>query len=461
MADEPNGIYRISKLGGQERLVFDHADSPSVLADGSLIVGKRVAEDYRLHLFSPASEQCRPLPAYPKFWFIRGTAPLPDRSGVVFWGRTNGDAQASYGLWRLGGKSGEVQPFLPIVTRDTPLEETDCLAFSTDGRYFLFTQTAETVRRLFAVDLQSPETVLPLASLTALPTAINMDASGTLYLDQSERPNEILRRGASGTTERMPLPPGDEARRVLPLPDNRFLFAADWQGASRLMVLEPGKELRPFLESRADSGPPFARLGANRVLFTIQDGPRLLLASAGLDGRQVKTHEQVSWSSRRRDLEVAGSPDGQTLYYALDGSVFSLPVAGGEARRLCEGNSVAVDMRGEFLVVKVDIPAGSYLARWGMADGQTQRIPMSGRYPLSSDRVAFNAVHPDGRIALRVAPLDSWFWSAAILNPRTGEMEPAFDAEADMEAPGWDDEGRLVTSALFFRSSLRRFRPPR
>lgn len=177
VAGEPNGIYRISKLGGEERLVLDYADSPNVLAGGSLIVGKRVAAGhYRLHLFSPASEQIRPLDAYPKFWFIPGTALLADRSGLVFWGRTNVDTQERYGLWRVDGQSGEVQSFLPNVTRDYPLEETDCLAFSTDGRYFLFTQTAETVRRLFAVDLQSPGIILPLASLTALPTAINMDA---------------------------------------------------------------------------------------------------------------------------------------------------------------------------------------------------------------------------------------------------------------------------------------------
>lgn len=282
-----------------------------------------------------------------------------------------------------------------------------------------------------------------------------------LYLDQSERTNEILWRHSTGATERLPLPPGDEARRVLPLPNDRFLFATGWRGGSRLMVLERGRELRPFQEARADSGPPFARLGTNRVLFTTREGSRFLLASAGLDGRQVKTYEEVSWASRRWALEVAGSPDGRTIYFALDGAVFSLPATGGEAKELCDGHSLAVDPRGEFLVVKVDSPEGSYLKRWGLADGQTERITMSGRFPLASDGLGFNAVHLDGRIAVRVAPHDSWFWSTAILDPRTGEMEPAFDLEADTEAPGWDDEGRLVTSGLFFRSSLWRFRPPK
>lgn len=352
-----------------------------------------------------------------------------------------------------------MKPFLPEVARNYPLEETDCLAFSADGKYFLFTQTAETVRRLYAVDLNAPEAVLPLASLTALPTAINMDAKGILYLDQSERPNEILWRDAKGTVERMNLPPGDEARRVLPMPGGRFLFAVGWQGASRLMVFERGKELRPFLESRADSGPPFARLGTNRVLFTLREGTQFRLASAGLDGRQLKTFDQVAWGSRRRALEVAGSPDGRTLYYAVDGTVYSLPTTGGEPRKLCEGNSVAVDPHGEYLVARVDSPEGSYLIRWNFAANQAQRIPMSRSVPLASDGLGFNAVHPDGRIAVRVAPLDSWFWSAGVLDPRSGVMELPFHLDADMEVPGWDDEGRLVTSALFFRSSRWRFRP--
>src|SRR5262249_52803000 len=93
------------------------------------------------------------------------------------------------------------------------------------------------------------------------------------------------------------------------------------------------------------------------------------------------------------------------------------------------------------------------------SDRSEQRIPTSGRYPMSGFPLAPGAIGLDGRIAVQVSPLDSWFWPAAILDPRTGEMELAPTVEADMFSPGWGSEGRLVTSALFFRSSLWRFHP--
>ncbi len=240
-------------------------------------------------------------------------------------------------------------------------------------------------------------------------------------------------------------------------PDNRFLFALSWKDLGRLMVFEPGKELRLFQESRADSGAPFARLGSNLVLFTVRDGSRFVLASASLEGRGVKTIEEVSWALGGGALAVAGAPDGKTIYYALDGFVYSIPASGGAPKKLIAGNSVAVDPHGQYLVVKVDSETGSYLLRYGFSDGSEQRIPTSGRYPIGGSSLGPSAISRDGRIALQVSPFDSWFWPAAILDPRTGEMELAAQIEADMANPGWDDEGRLITSALFFRSSLWRF----
>ena len=311
------------------------------------------------------------------------------------------------------------------------------------------------------MDLQAPDVIRSLLPLTALPTGINMDRSGNLYLDQTERPNEILRRRDNGAIERIPLPPGEEERGILALPSNKFLFALDSKGRRRLMVLEPGKGLRAFQEAGADSGAPFARFGSNQVLFTIREASRFVLASASLDGRGVKTIDQVSWASGERPPAIAGAPDGQSIYYAVEGSVFSLSAAGGTPQKLCTGNSIAVDPRGQYLVVKVNGEAGSHLVRYGISDQSEQRIPCSGRYPISGNPLGPNAIGSDGRIALQVSPIDSWFWPAVILDPATGDMELAAGGEADMVTPGWDSENRFVTSALSFRSSLWVFHPHR
>jgi len=70
-----------------------------------------------------------------------------------------------------------------------------------------------------------------------------------------------------------------------------------------------------------------------------------------------------------------------------------------------------------------------------------------------------NASGPDGRIIVRTAPRDSWFWPAAFLDPRTGQLEPVWPGiDADMYG-GWTPEGRVVAGALFTYSSLWRFTP--
>lgn len=73
--------------------------------------------------------------------------------------------------------------------------------------------------------------------------------------------------------------------------------------------------------------------------------------------------------------------------------------------------------------------------------------------------LAPNAISRDGRIVVRVAPLDSWFWPAAIIDPQTGQETLATDYQADMSGSGWDSEGRLVTCAAFLRASIWRFHP--
>jgi len=71
-----------------------------------------------------------------------------------------------------------------------------------------------------------------------------------------------------------------------------------------------------------------------------------------------------------------------------------------------------------------------------------------------------NAVSRAGHIVVRVTKRDSWFWPAAILDPRTGNLTLLPEASTtDMLTPGWDHEDRVVTIVKFTTGTLWRFRP--
>src|SRR5262249_14595849 len=109
------------------------------------------------------------------------------------------------------------------------------------------------------------------------------------------------------------------------------------------------------------------------------------------------------------------------------------------------------------LVIQINQAEGTRLVRVPLPAGPEQNVP--SRYPLVGIPLAPNAVHSDGRIAVQVGPHDSWYWPAAILDPKTGAMEFISEGLADMNRPGWDDQGRVVVAAQFLRASLWRFRP--
>src|SRR5262249_43478654 len=92
----------------------------------------------------------------------------------------------------------------------------------------------------------------------------------------------------------------------------------------------------------------------------------------------------------------------------------------GEPQRLCEGHSVAIDPAGRYLVVKVNADPANYLVRYSLADRTEQRLERSARYLFTSAPLAPHAIAADGRILFQIAPLDSWYWPAAVVDPQTG-----------------------------------------
>lgn len=95
-----------------------------------------------------------------------------------------------------------------------------------------------------------------------------------------------------------------------------------------------------------------------------------------------------------------------------------------------------------------------------MSGGREQPIPIAGDLRLTQDRLSPSAIAADGRIAVRVGWKDSWFWPAAVLDPRTGEVTPISKSiDLDMMSPGWTPDGRIVALGLPTQSTMWRFRP--
>jgi hypothetical protein len=453
VAGGPNGVYRISKYGGEERLVLERAQDPKVRPDGSLLVVRPYSDlNQQSFIYFPETEQLRGLNAAPESGPNSQVAMLPDGSAAVFRGALTNDLSAASRFWFINLNSGQTRPFLPEMDARLRFPHFCPFALSPDGGRFVFAQPEHSLYPIFSVDLNDPKMVRPLLPLASSSYGLDLDRAGNLYIDQSERPIEILRRGTGGV-EHISLPIAFRVLNVLPLPGNRFLFGSP-RDEDRLLVLEPSKEAHPFLDTKLQSSDPFAWLGSDRVVFTLHEGSRLTLCSASLDGRGVRRIQPVDWPTWV-GMSVAGSPDGQTIYYAQGGFIYAVSAAGGAAQKIHIGESVAVGPAGRYLVILISNPE-RHLVRFSLSDHTEERIKFSGKYRLS-EPIAPNAVATDGRIAVRVAPFDSWFWPAAILDPRTGTEELATEYQADMEGSGWDTEGRLVTSAAFLRASVWRF----
>ena len=94
-----------------------------------------------------------------------------------------------------------------------------------------------------------------------------------------------------------------------------------------------------LVDAAEESGPPAALLPDNQVAFIAgtDSSKAIAIASAG-DGKIIRHIEAV----KGEDVEnLAASPDGNTLYYAMEGNVWAIPAADGSPRKLCAGDGVA------------------------------------------------------------------------------------------------------------------------
>ena len=157
---------------------------------------------------------------------------------------------------------------------------------------------------------------------------------------------------------------------------------------------------------------------------------------------------------------LASSPDGKTLYAAADGTVWSVPSAGGDARKVREGDSIIAYPDGRHLLVAVVESSKFRLFRVPLDGGSEDEIKMHGSIPLWSGFLSPNALNADVRLLLSLAPWDSWFNSTGILDTATGRLTriPGDDV-SDIHSMAWLPDGKIMELRVGLRSTLWKFQP--
>jgi serine/threonine protein kinase/DNA-binding beta-propeller fold protein YncE len=452
-----NKIFRLPALGGEVQTVLEDAMTPAVLPDGSLLALRRNSErKEQLQHFWPETGRLEALPAEESgdTWTSHH-AGFADGREAVFFGRPLSPAggELRWHYYILDLISGAARPLAPELKPPTNRAQ---LAVDPGGQSVVVTATSGDLMSLVEVPLSGRGSWRTLISLLA-PGGVDIGPDGSLYVDQQERLNEILRFPASGgVPERQSGGADLAAPGSAPLPDGRILSATSFGGRWRLMAARVGKDPTPFVQTEEESGWPFVVIGEREVAFEMGTSPnRTLAVASASDGRMIR---RLSATKGLPISSLASSFDGSTLYYVVSGTIWLIPAAGGDPRKIGSGDEVATDPNGGQLIAMRYEKDGVGLVRLSLPGGAETPIPIHSDFHLLPG-FSGSAVHRDGRILLAVQSPDSWWDEVAILDPTTGKLKRLDVPYAgDIDLAGWTRDGQIMAVGLRMQSSLWRFR---
>jgi eukaryotic-like serine/threonine-protein kinase len=453
-SEVPRGVYSISPLGSDDRLVLPDAASPMPLADGAVLVWRYSAGGTgraRLLRYWPETGK---LDSFPAFAVQQPGSRLgevfPGGKEVVFMGGT-GPFIGTDTLLALDLGTGKTRVLSSTIGRDGHT----AVAAAPDGRAVLVIEVVGDEFRVVSVPRDGSDRHTILLSTTSYPPGMSVGPDGSIFLDQQSRPVELIRYApAAARLQRTPVPQTFSAG-VFPLPDGRVLALQRSGGGSSIAAFAEDQSPTAFVATRGHSYFPVASLGRDRTIMRVSDSSATSLVAAYNANGQIATR-LAGFNSPA----FAGSPDGTTVFFADSGAIWSMPMAGGPRHRVAAGTSVAPDPNGRYVVTQVIQDDGVHLLHVPLDGAAPHEITIAGDMPIAPLGLAPNAVAPDGRILVEVVSRASWFWPAAILDPKTGRLTIIPPGLAyDMTSAGWDAQGRVVTVALGLESSLWRFRP--
>jgi sugar lactone lactonase YvrE len=466
-SDVPVGIYSVPALGGEERLVLENANGGEPLPDGSLLVsrinGNRQVQIYR---YWPGDGRLHPLPGVLRNSEAMPVRVVPGGSHAVFLGKSvdQPETDRATHLYLLDLATEKTRRVSTGFGEFANFAAFDSLAVMPDGQSALVVAANGDLTSVVSVDLNASRPGRTLIDLQASTGYIDVGPDGSLYIDQVQRPVEVARFSSTGTAlERFTVFPNSKseygiATRVLYAPDGKTWIANAVGGRHRLFVAGASQATTPAIDTDEETDGPLAPLGDDRAVFVIGSADRRQIAIASLrDGRILRRLDSPSAATI---TALIASNDAKTLYYVDSGTVWSVPIDGGQPRKIHNGDGVVLTPDGQHLIVQLIETGGVRWLRVGLDGSGEETIPVKGDAHFTFVPIGPKAVGADGRIVLPIAVKDSWFWAPAIFDPKTGTVDRIpLPFQADPPSPAWTSDGKIVSVVYSLTSSLWRFRP--
>lgn len=455
----PRGVYSISPLGGEPRLLLESAQCPRALPDGSLVVVQiDDSARYRLYRFWPDSGKRQALPAL----IGGGVRELVDPLVAVF-----SDGRDVVYLGTPDSSPNEVPRWYLLnleTLRSRPLSSpvvpgVFTVGVSRDGRSALMVNAMGDEWNISAVPRSGDASPRTLISFPKPYDMWGIDAArdGSLYFDYMVRPTSVLEfdTAAKSVSETVVTLGG----AMLPLEPGSFLFDRLTSGKRNLAVFHAGMGERNLMESSEESYSPATRIGKDSVAFLLgsPDAPRIAIATLR-DGRIVK---RFSFNAASVN-SMASTPDGKKLYYCDHGRVWWIGTNGEEAKPIpvTEGDSIAIDSAGKYLYVNRLLNGQRQLMRLLLAGGQAETLTIPVQYTISDDELSPAAADASGRVLFEVDSADSWFEQIAMIDTshKSFSLIPT-GFSGDVWLPGWESDGRIAAVGARLHSALWRYKP--
>ena len=460
--DQPKGIFSVPVLGGEEQTIVEAGWAPECLPDGSLLIGQLNSE-HQLQLFRywPDTGKSR---AYPLVMSI--DVPIarafPDtRRALAVGTRIGPQADSTQRLYVIELESG-LSRALDADLGDTLFTQANA-AVMHDGNSAVFASSHGGLTRIFSIPIDRSAPAEPLFTLTMPVYSLDTGADGSIYLDQMDRPVDVIRfTEKGGPVERIARVPRPATNEYAALPGGRAVWIELVSGRNRMMLGEAGKEPIPFVNTAEEINGPLAAIGDSEVAFLIGAQPRHTIAIASISSGRITSRIETA---KAGITEIAASADGSMLYFVAAGEIWSVarPPSGrgGEPHRIRAGNFVTLEPGDKSIIVEVQEPPNTRLFRVplqaGMPSGPEHELPLAG--PL---KLGFG-INPwavrNGRL---VAPgsTPTWYWPPAIFDLATGKSARIpLDYNNDFHYMSWSSDGSIVAFAMGWRSSMWKFKP--